>query len=264
MPLTPAEVHSVVFSKSPIGERSYDEDEVDAFLDLVEAELTRLIAENDALRSQLDQLDQQQGVALGDTESAPGPPEPSGPVAASLPPMVDQAALDGDPHTHAARVLGLAQQMADRLTGQAQAEADAMLSQARAKADQLLGDAKAKAEDLVEEARTRAEALLTDARVKAETVARQSQEKTAVLEQQTARQHSKTIAVLNREKNALENKIDRLRALERDYRVRLKSYLTAQLYELDGDETGPPPAPLPNLQSLPTFRPSAHAEAGPP
>jgi DivIVA domain-containing protein len=257
MPLTPAEVHSVVFSKSPIGKRGYDEDEVDAFVDLVEAELIRLIAESDELRSQLEQSEQQQSVTLGDTNSALGPPEPPRPV---MPPMVDQSALDSDPNAQAARMLDLAQQMADRLTGQAEAEADAMLSQARAKADQLLGDAKAKAEDLVQEARTRAEGLLTDARAKAETLVRQSHEKTALLKQKTARQHSETIAVLNREKTSLENKIDRLRALERDYRIHLKSYLTAQLHELDGDETSPPSAPLPNLQSVPTFGPSAHAQ----
>jgi DivIVA domain-containing protein len=43
MPLTPADIHNVAFSKPPIGKRGYNEDEVDAFLDLVEAEMTRLI-----------------------------------------------------------------------------------------------------------------------------------------------------------------------------------------------------------------------------
>ena len=51
MPLTPADVHNVVFKKPPIGKRGYDEDEVDAFLDVVEAELARLIEENNELRS---------------------------------------------------------------------------------------------------------------------------------------------------------------------------------------------------------------------
>ena len=46
MPLTPADVHNVAFSKPPIGKRGYNEDEVDAFLDLVENELTRLFEEN--------------------------------------------------------------------------------------------------------------------------------------------------------------------------------------------------------------------------
>ena len=54
MPLTPADVHNVVFKKPPIGKRGYDEDEVDAFLDVVEAELARLIEENNELRAQLE------------------------------------------------------------------------------------------------------------------------------------------------------------------------------------------------------------------
>lgn len=51
MPLTPAEVHNVAFKKPPIGKRGYDEEEVDAFLDIVEVELARLIEENNDLRS---------------------------------------------------------------------------------------------------------------------------------------------------------------------------------------------------------------------
>ena len=49
MRLTPADVHNVAFKKPSIGKRGYDEDEVDAFLDLVEAELSRLIEENNEL-----------------------------------------------------------------------------------------------------------------------------------------------------------------------------------------------------------------------
>jgi DivIVA domain-containing protein len=51
MPLTPAEVHNVAFKKPPIGKRGYDEEEVDAFLDIVEVELARLIEENNDLRT---------------------------------------------------------------------------------------------------------------------------------------------------------------------------------------------------------------------
>src|SRR5689334_11200971 len=51
MPLTPAEVHNVAFKKPPIGKRGYDEEEVDAFLDVVEVELSRLIDENSDLRA---------------------------------------------------------------------------------------------------------------------------------------------------------------------------------------------------------------------
>src|SRR5271169_6633725 len=59
MPLTPADVHNVAFSKPPIGKRGYNEDEVDAFLDLVENELTRLIEENSDLRQRIEELDRE-------------------------------------------------------------------------------------------------------------------------------------------------------------------------------------------------------------
>src|ERR1700749_2436029 len=51
MPLTPAEVHNVAFKKPPIGKRGYDEEEVDAFLDIVEVELSRLLEENNDLKT---------------------------------------------------------------------------------------------------------------------------------------------------------------------------------------------------------------------
>src|SRR5215470_5532977 len=72
MPLTPADVHNVAFSKPPIGKRGYNEDEVDAFLDLVEAELARLIEENNDLRSQVEQLEQRLHGAQVELEDARG------------------------------------------------------------------------------------------------------------------------------------------------------------------------------------------------
>ena len=75
MPLTPADVHNVAFSKPPIGKRGYNEDEVDAFLDLVEAELARLIEENDDLREQVSQLEQRLGNAQADLDEARSRPQ---------------------------------------------------------------------------------------------------------------------------------------------------------------------------------------------
>lgn len=69
MPLTPADVHNVAFSKPPIGKRGYNEDEVDAFLDLVEQELSRLIEENADLRQRVGELDQE----LAESKKAPRP-----------------------------------------------------------------------------------------------------------------------------------------------------------------------------------------------
>jgi len=56
MPLTPADVHNVVFSRPRFGKRGYREDEVDLFLDLVADELTRHIKNQDELRQRNAEL----------------------------------------------------------------------------------------------------------------------------------------------------------------------------------------------------------------
>ena len=76
MPLTPADVHNVAFSKPPIGKRGYNEDEVDAFLDLVENELTRLIEENSDLRQRIAELDQELAAGGGGGAAAPTVAQP--------------------------------------------------------------------------------------------------------------------------------------------------------------------------------------------
>ena len=123
MPLTPADVHNVAFSKPPIGKRGYNEDEVDAFLDLVEAELARLIEENDDLREQVSQLEQRLGRARPQAAlAAPAatqqmqrqlepPPMPQRPMEPPRgmggPPEPDyRGDLGGDHHVQAAKVLG--------------------------------------------------------------------------------------------------------------------------------------------------------------
>ncbi|ASO19462.1 DivIVA domain-containing protein [Actinoalloteichus hoggarensis] len=253
MPLTPADVHNVAFSKPPIGKRGYNEDEVDAFLDLVEGELARLIEENNELRNQIEQLDQQLDNARADLEDARAGAA-AAPVAASrqeeprrlspVPPpsLVEQTAPGGDHHVQAAKVLGLAQEMADRLTGEAKAEADGMLSEARTKSEQLLSDARTKADGMVNEARTRAETMLGDARTRSETVERQSREKAATLERDAQRKHSEILAGITQEKNSLEKEIEVLRTFEREYRTRLKTMLDSQLRELEDRGSAVPSA----------------------
>jgi DivIVA domain-containing protein len=270
MPLTPADVHNVAFSKPPIGKRGYNEDEVDAFLDLVEAELARLIEENDDLREQVSQLEQRLGNAQADLEEARsrpmggmGGPVPSAtqqmqrPVEPPPPPMPQRMEppramgpgpddyrgapdLGGDHHVQAAKVLGLAQEMADRLTAEAKSEADSMLADARNKSEQLLSDARAKSDGLVNDARSRAETMLNDARTRAETLERQSRDKAAQLVGDAERKQTEIIGSITRDKSVLEKKIDELRTFEREYRTRLKTYLESQLRDLEGRGTAAP------------------------
>lgn len=263
MPLTPADVHNVAFSKPPIGKRGYNEDEVDAFLDLVEAELARLIEENNDLRNQVEELDQQLSSAppdMGRSSRPPEPPRPTMMTAVPSPSMVEQTSPGGDHHVQAAKVLGLAQEMADRLTGEAKAEADGMLGEARTKSEQLLSEARAKADSMVNEARTRAETMLNDARTRAETLERQSREKAASLERDAQRKHTEILGAINQEKSALEKKIDELRTFEREYRTRLKTYLESQLRELDGRGSAAPAETTRTKGFTSGF--SARAEAG--
>ena len=233
MPLRPTDVHNVAFSKPPIGKRGYHEEEVDAFLDLVEAELARLIQENNDLRSRVERLDQQRSAALAGTGRDRRPLEPPGAVALVPPPMRTQTSSGGDHHDQAAKVLGLAQQIADQLTSEAKAQADGMLRNAHITSEQLLSEARAKADGMINEARNRAETMLKDARTKAGTLERQSQEKAASLERDATRKHTEIIGSISHEKNLLEKKIDELRTFEREYRTHLTTYLDSQLRELD-------------------------------
>jgi DivIVA domain-containing protein len=289
MPLTPADVHNVAFSKPPIGKRGYNEDEVDAFLDLVEAELGRLLEENNDLREQVEQLEQQLSTAHADLDDARSKaaapsqgsgattqvsaPPPSRPVEDAprtvqqpMPPQQPQpqpqmtqtqqavvpppfgvseqgqggAANGGDHHVQAAKVLGLAQEMADRLTAEAKSEADGMLSDARTKSEQLLSEARTKSDSMVNEARTRAETMLNDARTRAETLERQARDKASTLERDAQRKHNETISLIEQQKGGLEKKIDELRTFEREYRTRLKTYLESQLRDLEGRGSAAP------------------------
>ena len=264
MPLTPADVHNVAFSKPPIGKRGYNEDEVDAFLDLVETELAKLIEDNTELRDQVQALEQQLNNAqsdLSDARSAASrapqqrqrtlPEETrqtmtmATATAPPLPPAMSQAMMDpsslgGDHHVQAAKVLGLAQEMADRLTAEAKTEADGMLSDARTKSEQLLSEARTKADGLVNEARVRAETMLNDARTRAETMERNSRDKAASLVGEAERKHSEIMGSISREKSVLDKKIDELRTFEREYRTRLKTYLESQLRDLAGRGSAAP------------------------
>ncbi|WP_214406484.1 DivIVA-like cell division protein Wag31 [Pseudonocardia lacus] len=268
MPLTPADVHNVAFSKPPIGKRGYNEDEVDAFLDLVEAELARLIEENEDLREQMSQLEQRLGNAQADLEDARSRPPAAGMGGQGVAPPTQQIQRQvepppmrmeqtramggpgmgdmggdggGDSHMQVAKVLSMAQEMAERLTAEAKSEADTMLSESRAKAEQLLAEARSKSDGLVNDARSRAETMLNDARTRAETLERQSRDKAATLVGDAERKQAEIIGTITRDKSVLEKKIDELRTFEREYRTRLKTYLETQLRDL-GDRASAAPS----------------------
>lgn len=202
MPLTPADVHNVAFKKPSIGKRGYDEDEVDAFLDVVEAELARLIEENAELKSKAD----------GGGQTVP----------LSTPAPESAAMSTGEAHSAAARLLGLAQETADKLTGEARAEADRVTLEATEQADRT-----------VSEAKSQAEALLSDASARAEATERESQTKAENLDREAKTRYDEIIGKLATDRVGLEKKIEDLRGYEKEYRGRLKSWISEQLAQLE-------------------------------
>ncbi|MFD3453698.1 DivIVA domain-containing protein [Streptomyces sp. NPDC058691] len=100
MPLTPEDVRNKQFTTVRLRE-GYDEDEVDAFLDEVEAELTRLLRENEDLRAKLAAAtraaaqNQQQGMRKPEPQDGRGGPGAPVPAAISGPQPVPPQQMGG-------------------------------------------------------------------------------------------------------------------------------------------------------------------------
>ena len=264
MRLTPADVHNVAFKKPSIGKRGYDEDEVDAFLDLVEAELSRLIEENNELTQRLAAA-QTGGFAAGapveqppfqqpdavqqyierapaeaqhdhEMPEAPAPvveaPAPAPVVETPAPAPVTEAGPAAH-HMQAAKLLGIAQETAERLTNEAAAEAEAHRAAAKSESEKLVGDAQAEANRLVSEAQNKSEGMVSEATAKAEALERDSRIRADAMDREAQGKYSQVMSQLTEQRTTLEKKIDDLRVYEREYRSRLKSWITDQLSQLD-------------------------------
>lgn len=234
MPLTPADVHNVAFSKPPIGKRGYNEDEVDAFLDLVEGELSRLVEENADLRQRVSELDSELGSGrAGGVQSTQAIPLYQPEAGAEVAVVEERSMqLSEEQALKATRVLSLAQDTADRLTSTAIAEADKMVAEARADAEQIVSEARQIAETTVTDAQQRADATLTDAQTRSESQLRQAYEKADFLQADAERKHTEFMNTINQQRTVLEGRLEQLRTFEREYRTRLKTYLESQLEEL--------------------------------
>ncbi|WP_235900716.1 DivIVA domain-containing protein [Lolliginicoccus suaedae] len=197
MRLTPSDVRNVAFKKPPLGKRGYDEDEVDAFLELVEQELTRLGEENAHLSERVSSLEESVAgaqAATGDRES---------------------------PSARAIKIIDHAEAVADRVTSDAQEEAESLLTRAREETKAM-----------TTEARDKSEAMVTDAREKADLIVSRATEKAEALRAESEKEHADLLASVAEQRTTLEGRINQLRTFEREYRVRLKAYLEAQLEDL--------------------------------
>jgi DivIVA domain-containing protein len=242
MPLTPEDVSNKRFTPVRLRE-GYDMGEVDQFLDEVEAELARLTKENDDLRAKLSAAQTGGAASFQDNpptaqtpavqerapEPEPTPEPPPAPEPAAAAPAAQTIRVETVPEASnaAARLLEIATRNADELVDSAKNEADKIIGEARTKSERLESEAKVKADRLESDARTRAQ----------------------MLDSETAERRQQMFGELERERDKLNSEVETLRAFEREYRSRLKSYFTQQLEALSGPGESPavsedqPPAP---------------------
>ncbi|WP_374945511.1 DivIVA domain-containing protein [Agreia sp.] len=200
MALTPEDVVNKRFAQTKFRE-GYDQDEVDDFLDEVVVELRRLTQENDELRAQLSSG----GSAPSASADAPVVSEP---VADE--PVADQVL----PEPVAAAPAPVSAVPAPAADDDA-ASTTNLLQLARRLHDEHVKEGADKRDSLI------AEGHATAARIVAEAETKQRND----------------LARFNQEKAGIEHRIDELRSFEKDYRVKLKSYIEGQLRDLDSSGT---------------------------
>lgn len=271
MPLTPAEVHNVAFKKPPIGKRGYDEEEVDAFLDVVEVELSRLIEENNDMRSRPGAAGANGGgganpaeiaavrdensrlkVRIGELEQAvasghDGAAQQVVALQQQLAQAEQALAQSRQDLQHAQQAAAAAQQTAaDGTSASSEAhhvQAVQMLALAQQTADTHLAQSKAEADRLLAEAQANAQATITDAKTASEKHLGEAQTQAAQALRDAEQRASTITAQFEQRKESLERRVEQLRTFEREYRTRLKSYLESQLRDLDASGRAEPAQP---------------------
>ncbi len=206
MALTPEDVVNKRFQATKFRE-GYDQDEVDDFLDEVVNELRRLNEENEDLRSKLGACERRVGELSRATVARDADAEPA-PVMAAAPPAPVQEPVRP---TLAAAMSGPMSGGMEAGGPQGPQEAAGMLALAQKLHDEYVRNGEQQRDRIVSEAREHATRLVREAEEK----------------------QRQTLGSLEQERSLLERKIDELRAFEREYRSRLKSYLEGQLRELE-------------------------------
>jgi DivIVA domain-containing protein len=263
MALTPEDVVNKRFQPTKFRE-GYDQDEVDDFLDEVVVELRRLNQENEELRQRLIASDSRinelqrsagQGGASQSAPSAPAPsfisqpveqpveqqappaeqfPQPAAPQFAA-PPAAPQfaapaaAAEAGIDPNNTNNLLQLARRLHEEHVREGVEKRDALIAEGHEEATRLVQEAEAAQRAALQEAEAAQRAALQEAEAAQRAAAQQAEEaqraQLATLEAE--RQQLET------ERQQLEGKVEELRNFEREYRLKLKSYIEGQLRELD-------------------------------
>jgi DivIVA domain-containing protein len=253
MPLTPEDVSNKRFTPVRLRE-GYDMGEVDQFLDEVEAELARLTRENDDLRAKLSAAQTGAPVEATPEPAAPEPvaatpepePEPAPePEPEPTPTVQTQAVAPAIQSPPVGAVAAGVETIRVETIGDASNAAARLLELASRNADQLVEDAKSEADKIVGEARTKAERLESESKVNADKTEADARGRAQSLDSETAERRTQLFGDLERERDTLSHEVDNLRAFEREYRSRLKTYFSQQLDALESSGSADPTTTAP-------------------
>ncbi|MCQ9367013.1 DivIVA domain-containing protein [Brevibacterium sp. 50QC2O2] len=258
MALTPEDVVNKRFQHVKFRE-GYDQDEVDDFLDEVVVELRRLYQENDSLRQKLSEAEakaaelQKDG---GKAAAAPAAPKvedpqatqampaakpveepkkeaaPASPVVAPQAPAAAPAATaPAKPAPEPAKEAKEepkeeAKSQPAKAAEPKQAEAPAPAANAGGDAAGLIALAQKVHDEHVAEGKKTRDKLIADAKTEASGIVTAAEKK-----------RDDTLNQLETQKSNLERELDVLQNFERQYRTRLKSYLSDQLRELENSSS---------------------------
>jgi DivIVA domain-containing protein len=212
MALTPEDVVNKRFQATKFRE-GYDQDEVDDFLDEVVNELRRLSEENEELRTKLGSCERRVGELSRATVAREAAPEPAPVPIQQAPPPPAPMPMPAPQPVAAVVPEPMPMRASSQLETAAQGPeaAAGMLALAQKLHDEYVRNGEQTRDRIVGEARDHSNRLMREAEEK----------------------QRQTLGSLEQERSLLERKIDELRAFEREYRSRLKSYLEGQLRELE-------------------------------
>ena len=221
--LTPEDVQSKTFTPVRLRE-GYDMAEVDHFLDEVVATLRKLDADTEGLRREAAR----NSPGLGGGASANGTTD--GPGATSA------AETTATPAEQAPQTDGRVDGSRMNAT-EATSAAVRVLQMAEDEAERIRAEAAAASEDSLRESRARAAELQEQTRAEAARVTAESQQRAAELDELTRSRRVEMFSALEAERARLSTDVDGLRAFEREYRVRLRTYFTDQITRLDAERS---------------------------
>lgn len=232
MPLTPEDVRNKRFTPVRLRE-GYDMGEVDQFLDEVEAELERLVVENDELRAKVSAASTGETTGLIPSLNKPQAEEPPAPAVSAPPTPEPEPEPEPEPapapvQARSTPSVADASSAAARLLEIASNNADQLMEAAKDEADRIVGEARLKADRITTESRGKADRLETDARIRAQK-----------LDDETKERREQALATIERERYEIQREVEHLRAYEREYRARLKNYFQSQLEQISSSDNTP-------------------------